>query len=97
MCSIIDSPRSPQHLFDHINNLKCISKLLLGRVENLVDELQNADEYFINSEELSSIMHCRGINMRYLGTLYKKLQSDWLKKIILSEICARCIKKQLNF
>lgn len=35
--------------------------------------------------------------MRYLGYLLEKANVNWVKEIIMSEICARCGKNFLNF
>ena len=59
--------------------------------------MESVEEWFTNSEELSEVLHKLGINMRYLGVILEKSKANWLKEIIMSEICARCAKKFLNF
>ena len=66
-------------------------------VDTLAMKLENMDETFTNSRELSDLMHEHGINIRHLGMLLEKVKESWLKNMIMAEIAARCAKYFLRF
>lgn len=42
-------------------------------------------------------MHSTGLNMRYIGIVYKMAKQVWLKEIIMSQILARSIKNYFRY
>jgi hypothetical protein len=46
----------------------------------------------MNSRELSKYLHSKGINIRYLGHIYSHLKSNFQKRILMTEMAARCCK-----
>jgi hypothetical protein len=59
--------------------------------------MESLDRPVANSEELSSLMHMSGLNIRYLGLLYDNAKEQWLKGLLLSEIVARAAKYFLRY
>ena len=69
-----------------------VGALVEGKIDELVRVLENEENYFTSSQELAELVHLYGINMRYLGVIYKKVKLTWLKRILQAEIAARCLK-----
>ena len=61
-------------------------------IADTVIELDNLHVFFYNSEEFSEYLHSKGISIRYLGYIYDQLKMGFQKKIIMSEMAARCCK-----
>lgn len=80
-----------------INSLTDLSATIPARAASLVEDLQNLDCTFTNSEELSSLVHQSGLNMRYLGVLLDLAKSEWLISLLHSEIIARAAKYTLRY
>lgn len=43
------------------------------------------------------MLHSFGLNIRHLGIIYKQVRQGWLRKIIQSELAARCVKPFFRF
>jgi hypothetical protein len=52
--------------------------------------------FFFNSKELSEYVHSRGINVRYLGHIYRYLKTQVQREVVMSELAARCCKTLLR-
>jgi hypothetical protein len=63
----------------------------------MINTLERQDDYFTNSKELSNMLHSFGLNIRHLGLIYKQCHQLWLKRILQSELAARCIKPFFRF
>ncbi len=42
-------------------------------------------------------MHFYGLNIRHMGSLYKKCTQEWLKNIFQAEMAARCLKNFFRY
>lgn len=62
------------------------------KIDEFIRVLESEENYFTNSQELSELLHLYGINVHYLGVIFKKTRLTWLKRIFQAEIAARCIK-----
>jgi hypothetical protein len=74
------------------NNTDRIARLLDSKENYILKLLENEEEYFTNSRELSELLHNSGLNIRHLGSIYRKVTQGWLKRIIQAEIMARSLK-----
>lgn len=50
----------------------------------------------MSSSELSEWLHERGISLRYLGHIYQHLQTPFQRRLLMSEIAARCCKNLMR-
>ncbi len=48
---------------------------------------------FIQPKELSKLIHSYGVNMRYLAAIYSKVDDQFSKSLLLSEMMSRIIKQ----
>lgn len=69
-----------------------INGLVEAKIDEFVRVLENEENYFTSSHELGELIHLYGINIRYLGVIFKKIKLTWLKRIFQAEIAARCLK-----
>ncbi len=69
-----------------------INDLIEKQIDELVKILEYQYDYFANSQELTEIIHLYGLNVRYIGLIFKKTKLKWLKKLLQAEISARCLK-----
>lgn len=87
----------PTETRDAINILTDIAKSIPERAATLILEMESLDRPLTNSEELSTLLHHSGLNMRYLGLLFDNAKEQWLKGILLAEIVARAAKYFLRY
>ena len=97
MCTLSNRLKLPQNYRDGMEELTSVSKSIYDRIELLVERLENIEVQFCNSGELSALLHEYGVNMRYLGVLLERVNLNWIKEIVMSEICARSAKNFINF
>lgn len=65
----------------------------------LEDLSTSVTTYPIDGTQLAQVMHRRGINMRYLGEIYKRAEDPVcasLREVVVQEAIARSIKHKLN-
>lgn len=78
------------------------SYLTTHAIPHLIHELQEGDVGFpMDGESLTTLLHKRGINMRYLGTIAKLADSDSprlqaLQRLAIQEMVARAFKHIVN-
>jgi hypothetical protein len=87
------------------NNVAQFAKYLDKRSKSITGTPQIEHNSFILQEEneleeelsqLISDMHLRGINVRYLLLLYKNLNENYNKILVLIELVARVVKKHVE-
>jgi ribosome-associated toxin RatA of RatAB toxin-antitoxin module len=91
---VTDDEFQDQIFRDRVKIIKSdkINSLLEKKVDEFISVLENEENYFTNSQELSELLHLYGINIRYLGVIVKRTKLSWLRKIFQAEIAARCLK-----
>jgi hypothetical protein len=62
-----------------------------------VKTIERGEEYFTNSKELANIVHSFGLNVRHYGLILKRVKQVWFKKILKTEMAARCLKSYFRF
>jgi len=89
-----------QHMDDsYKNDEDCIKAATYLRTHTIPQFVAALDALAINptdSVSLASAMHSRGINMRYLGYIFKMTSMPHVKGLVLAEAVARTAKHVLN-
>jgi protein TIF31 len=72
--------------------LRAAQKLKDEVIGKLIDDFNSVEVDPLNGEQMSRIMHARGINLRYIGRLCTSvncciLNSDYRLNLIISESC----------
>ena len=52
--------------------------------------------YYLHPEEISSLFHSEGVNIRYMGLAFDNLSEVYAKKSLMTEITARVTKLLLR-
>jgi 3-mercaptopyruvate sulfurtransferase SseA len=61
-----------------------VEKNILDAINSVTQVLDSLDEYFLHPEEISKMMHEKGINMRYLYLVYDHSTLNFTKAYIIS-------------
>jgi tetratricopeptide (TPR) repeat protein len=62
-------------------------------ISNLARMLDNTTVFLVDSQGIEDLLHEYGINLRYMGSLAEKVNLDFNKKILETEMIARACKR----
>ena len=74
-----------------------INQTIEAKAMELIKTIENEDEYFTNSKELTDLMHFTGLNIRHLGIVFQRARHSWLRRVLQGEIMARSLKNLYRF
>lgn len=80
---ISDEEFEDQVFRDRVRQVKNdkINSIIDKKITELVRVLEHEESYFTNSQELTELIHLYGLNIHYLGAIFKKTKHSWLKRI----------------
>ena len=87
----------PKDIQEDIRQLDDNEKYFVRIVGELVKDLEETDEMFGSSDDISYVMHKRGLNIRYLGLVYSTAKAPFVRRVCMAEIAARCAKSVLQY
>ena len=65
-------------------------------IPNVAHELDTMSVLPLDSFGLTEYLHSHGVNIRYIGKIYKMSKAPHVKDLLLCEAVARCVKSLLN-
>lgn len=87
----------PRDIQEAIRQLNDNEKYIVRLVGEFVKDIEETDEMLGSSEDITYLMHKRGLNIRYLGLVYSTAKAPFVRKACMSEIAARCAKSVLQY